>query len=306
MRMLIIGGTRFVGRAITEEAARRGHQVSVFHRGSTPVGDIPGVSEILGDRDTDRAGLAAGQWDATIDVCAYRPHQVDELAEALSGRGGHHTFISTVSFYDPTIAAGSDENAPGWDTSILAGDDLATVAIDGRTYGPLKVLCEERARAAYESLLMIRPTFVIGPDDYTMRYPKWVERIAAGGQIDAPFSDGVPVQYIDARDQAAFIIDQVENQASATFNCVAPDRAHSFRDLLETTASAVAPADTSFRWLSLEETIERSADFPLWGGVENTGPRAVSSAAALAAGMRPRPLADSAKDTLAWLQGLTA
>jgi 2'-hydroxyisoflavone reductase len=301
MRILIIGGTRFVGRAITEEAARRGHDVSVFHRGSTPVGDIPGVSEIIGDRNSDRAGLAAGNWDATIDVCAYRPHEVVELAEALGGRGGHHTFISTVSFYDPTIERGSNESAPGWETAFLKEEDPATVAIDARTYGPLKVLCEEEARRAYADLLMIRPTFVIGPDDYTMRYPQWVERIAAGGEIEAPFAEDVPVQYIDARDQATFVIDQIEAGSTSTFNCAAPQPPHSFRDLLERTAEAVAPAGTTFRWLTLEESVERISEFPLWGGVENSGPRAIDTSAALAAGMRPRSLQESARDTLAWV-----
>lgn len=303
MRILVIGGTRFVGRAIVEEAARRGHQVDVFHRGSTPLGGLAGVSEIIGDRDSDTTGLASGSWDATVDVCAYRPHQVHELAAALGGRGGHHTFISTVSYYADDIAAGQDESAPAKDTSVLDGLDLKTCPIDAKTYGALKVLCEEAARDAYSSLLMIRPTYVFGPDDYTMRYPKWVERIAAGGRVECPDSDGVPIQYIDARDQAIFTVDQIEKQANDTFHCVAPNGSFSFKDMLEQTASAFAPAGTELVYLDYEQSKERAAaDFPLWGGRENVGTRQMSPARALAAGMPIRPFAETARDTLHWLK----
>lgn len=302
MRILVVGGTRFVGRAIVEAAVGRGHEVSVFHRGSTPLAGLVGVEEIIGDRDADTSGLSAGTWDATVDVCAYRPHQVDELAAVLDGRGGHHTFISTVSYYDDKIGAGLDESAPAKDTSVLDGFDLRTCEIGAGTYGALKVLCEEAARSAYSSLLMIRPTYVFGPDDYTMRYPKWVERIAAGGRIECPDSDGVPMQYIDARDQAQFVVGQIEKQANATFHTVGPEKAFSFKDMLEMTASAIAPVGTELAFLSYEESMARSEEFPLWPGREDVGPMQMDPSAAIEAGMKIRPFAETARDTLHWLR----
>lgn len=300
MRILVIGGTRFVGKAIVHEAARRGHQVEVFHRGSTPLGGL-GVGEIIGDRDLDTSGLATGSWDATVDVCAYRPHQVEELAAVLGERGGHHTFVSTVSYYADSIPDHSDESAAAKETSVLAGMDPRTCPIDGETYGALKVLCEEAVRAHHSSLLMIRPTYVIGPDDYTMRYPKWVERIAAGGVIPAPNVEGVPLQYIDARDQAAFVVDQIERQATDTFHCVGPRADFTFNEMLEQTASAIAPTGTRFSFLSYEESLARSEEFPLWNGRENPGPMRMNPDAALQAGMKIRSLSQTASDTLHWL-----
>lgn len=305
MRLLLIGGTRFVGLAIAREALARGHEVTIFHRGKTvPVG-LEGAQFLSGDRDADTSALTGGEdaqagWDATIDVCAYRPQQVDRLFAALGPRGGRHVFISTVSVYDPAIPSGCDESAPLADTSVLDDLDTETCDITGETYGALKVLCERQVCEHYENPLIIRPTYVIGPDDYTMRFPAWVERIAAGGVVQAPLPRENPFQYVDARDQAKFIVSLLEAGTTGTFHTPAPTV--TFEEMLQSIAAAVGAADTNveFDWVSATE--EDAARFPLWGGNEPVGMMAMDSTAAVSAGLKFRPLAESARDTYVWLQ----
>ena len=186
MRLLIIGGTQFVGRHIAEIALERGHQVTVFHRGKTNADAVPDAEHILGDRDSDLENLGDGHWDATIDVCAYVPRQVDELAEALGERGGKHVFISTVSVYAEPAPPDNDEDAP-----LAALSDPTTEVVDGETYGGLKVLCEGAVSEHYTDAIVIRPTYVVGPHDYTHRFTYWVMRIADGGRVVAPDIPGL-------------------------------------------------------------------------------------------------------------------
>jgi 2'-hydroxyisoflavone reductase len=167
MRFLIIGGTRFVGRHIAESALERGHEVTVFHRGQTGADALPDATHVLGDRDHDLDRLAEGTWDVTVDACAYVPRQVDELAEALGGRGGRHVFISTVSVYDEPMPPNSDEDAP-----LATLDDPDTEVVDEHTYGGLKVLCERAVHRHHSDALVIRPTYVVGPHDYTHRFTR--------------------------------------------------------------------------------------------------------------------------------------
>jgi len=176
MRILFIGGTKFVGRAMAETALDRGHEVTLLHRGRTqPSGKAFEAAEHLqADRDGDLSVLAGREFDATIDVCAYVPRQVDRIAEALDGRGGHHVFISTMSVFADTDAPGLDE-----DSKLATLEDPSTEEVTAETYGGLKVLCEKHAASAYgDALTVIRPTYVIGPHDHTGRFTWWVRRIA--------------------------------------------------------------------------------------------------------------------------------
>ncbi len=182
MRILIIGGTQFVGRHMAEVAVSRGHDVTLFHRGKTGADLFPGCEHILGDRDHDLARLADGVWDATIDACAYVPRQVTELLDALGDRAGLFTFVSTVSVYAEPFPTNGDESSP-----LATLDDPTTEVVTGETYGGLKVLCEEVVTGRLgENALVIRPTYVVGPYDHTRRFTYWVERIADGGEVLAP------------------------------------------------------------------------------------------------------------------------
>ena len=264
MRILVIGGNRFVGRAIVESAVAREHQLTVVHRGSGPDDPFSEATHIHLDRDGDLSALSSGDWDATVDACAYLPRQVASLADALGTRGGHYTYISSVSAYADPKGPGITEDA---DLAVL--DDPSTEMRTDETYGGLKALCERAAATRFpNSLLIIRPTYVIGPHDYTMRFPTWVQRIEVGGEIVAPGKPDDPMQYIDARDQAEFIVDHIESRTHGVFHTAAPSPPFGFGEMLDAIASVVAPMGTSFRWIESDELRDRGftdEDFPLHG-----------------------------------------
>jgi 2'-hydroxyisoflavone reductase len=306
MRMLFVGGTRFVGRAIAEAALAAGHDVTLLHRGSTGGDVLPEAEHLRADRDSDLSVLAGGTFDATVDVCAYFPRQVQSLAQALGDRGGHHVLVSTMSVYADTDRPGLTEEG---DLVGLPGPDVEEVT--NETYGGLKVLCERAALAAYgeAELTIVRPTYVVGPDDYTLRFPRWVRRIAEGGEVLAPGPEGSPVQVIDARDQGAWVVRLAETRTAGVFNGVGTGLPFGFGDLLTATAAAVAPPDTTLTWVDGSWLVEQAVDpslLPLWSGGQDEWTLAASNAKALDTGLRPRPLAETVTDTLAWVEQLPA
>ncbi len=294
MRILIIGGTAFVGRHITEAALTAGHDVTLFHRGQTGPGLFPQVTHLIGDRDGDLSALASGAWDATIDVSAYLPRQVRSLAAALGDRGGHHVLISSVSAYQFPARPGFTEDWP------LAGlDDPETEVIDDSTYGGLKAACEIAVTRSYgeANRTIVRPTYVIGPHDYSYRFTWWVERIARGGTVLAPGERSAPIQVIDARDMAAWIVSLASRAASGIFHAASPPPPFGFGDLLDAIAAQVAPAGTKLVWADPGFLLQQGCDeasLPLWPGADSSADlNAADPSAALAAGLRPRPLAQS-------------
>ena len=302
MRILFIGGTRFLGLAMAQEALRRGHEVDVFHRGKTPAGTLQGATHRVGDRMTDLSALAKGEWDAVIDTCGYRPGHIETMADALAGRHGNYVFVSSVSAYAGDIPARSDESAPLASTAKLDMQALDTMPVDSETYGPLKVLCEAAVRARHARHLIVRPVYVIGPHDYTPRFSHWVKLLAAGGAIDAPGPPEAAVQYIDARDLGNFVVDAVEQELQGAFNTAATEPPFSFGDLLAGVAAGVAPEGTRINWLSVEEAKASGKDYPLWHRGENLGIAAISSQAARSHGLNCRPLSETAADVLGWLR----
>jgi 2'-hydroxyisoflavone reductase len=295
MRILIMGGTRFVGRHITQAAIDGGHDVTLFHRGQTGPDLFPAAGQLLGDRDSegDLAAAGGGQWDATVDVNAYLPRQVRALAGALGGRGGHQLFISTTSVYRTPVASGFGENAP---LIELAEPIVEKFTLEN--YGGLKVACE---RAVLElqgpGSTVIRPTYVIGPHDYSGRFTWWVNRIARGGEVLAPGDADDPIQVIDARDMASWAVSLLENSVAGIFHAVSPPPPFGFGQLLEAIAARVAPPGTTLTWVGKDYLLASGLDdaaLPLWpGGDSESEINAASPAAALAAGLAPRPLSQS-------------
>jgi 2'-hydroxyisoflavone reductase len=306
MRILFIGGTRFVGLAMAREALRHGHAVDLFHRGTTTATGLEGANHLHGDRSADTSALSRGQWDAVVDACAYRPQEVDSMAAALSGRFGKYVFVSTVSVYSDDVPHNADESAPRMATEGIDPRAPAAKTIDPRTYGPLKVLCEDAVVARHTNRLIIRPTFVIGPEDYTQRFPEWVRRIAAGGEVDAPGPRDAAIQYIDARDLATFVIDAIERDLQGTFNTAAPQPPFTFGQMLDEIIAGVAPAGTKLRWLSVAEAEASGRTYPLWAGGESVGKMAVDAGAARVHGMSSRPLRETARHVLAWTRQVSA
>jgi 2'-hydroxyisoflavone reductase len=300
VRILFIGGTRFVGLAMAQCALARGHHVDIFHRGSTQASGLDAAAHILGDRGKDLTALATGHWDAVVDVCAYRPHEVHTLWAALGKRARHYLFISSISVYAEDVAPGCNEQAALLETNSLEGRDLQNIAIDAETYGRLKVLCEQAVVQHFPRHTLIRPTFVIGPQDYTQRYPEWVRRIAAGGEVAAPEPRDAPMSYIDARDLAAFVIRCLESDRQSIFNVSAPPV--TFEEFLNQTLNAVAPQGTDLKWLTPKEASASGKAFPLWTSGEHVGKLAPDRSKAAAAGLSCRALQESARDVLGWVQ----
>jgi 2'-hydroxyisoflavone reductase len=294
MRILIIGGTRFVGRHITEAALAAGHEISLIHRGKTGPDLFPEAEHLLADRDADLSILRDRHWDATIDVSAYLPSQVTHLAGALST--GQYVFVSTTAVYAPETP-NFTEDAP-----LAEFDGPVTEEVTGKTYGPLKVLCERAATEAFgPETLIVRPIYVIGPYDYTGRFTYWVNRIARGGEVLAPGNPEDLIQLIDGRDLASWIIAMIDKTASGTFHAVSPAPPFSFGDMLEAIVAEVGPPGTTLTWVGQDFLLAEGEDgrsLPLWSKGENgSAVNTANPAAAYAAGLSPRPLGQSIRET---------
>ncbi|MFI6151483.1 NAD-dependent epimerase/dehydratase family protein [Kitasatospora sp. NPDC051170] len=300
MRILIMGGTRFVGLHIARAAITAGHEVTVLHRGRSGAHLLPEATHLIADRDADlsllRSLLHGRAWDATVDVSAYFPHQVRRLAAALDpGAAGRYLLISSMAVYDHPRAPAFTEDSP-----LLPTDGPEPDAVTPATYGSLKVRCEQAALAAFgPDTLLIRPTYVIGPQDYTHRFDHWVQRLARGGEVLAPGPSDAPLQVVDARDLAAWTLSLLEQGASGAFHAATPPP-FTMRDMLEAVASAVAPAGTTLTWVDdafLHTAGVTKQALPLWTSdplIRATS--AADPAAALATGLRFRPVADTARD----------
>lgn len=299
MRILIFGGTNFLGRH-TAAALERGHEVTLFHRGQTNPGLFPDAEEILGDREHDLALLAGREWDAVIDVPGYVPRIVRASAQALAGHVKHYAFISTISVYDSIPEPGMDESAPVGQLPEPSEDVQ-------KYYGQLKALCEDEVRAAFpDAALVIRPGLIVGPFDPTDRFSYWPIRISDGGEVLAPGDPDRQVQVIDARDLANWTVDCVERGTTGTFNATGPATRLTMREMLEACREGTA-SDATFTWVD-ESFLEAEGvgpwmEVPLWLPASDTDTRgmlAVSIDRAVNAGLTFRPLAETARDTLAW------
>lgn len=300
MRLLVIGGTRFSGRHLVDAALAAGHEVTVFHRGTSAPDGVPGAIELRGDRDNDLSALETGEWDATVDMCAYLPRHVRSLANALGGRGGHQLLVSSISTYATPIPPGSDEDAQ---LLVPAGDDVEEVT--GQTYGPLKVACEQVAHDRDPRLTISRPSYIVGPLDPTGRFSWWVDRLSRGGDVLVPGPADAPLQLVDARDLAAFHLHLLAQGTLGTFHVADPFPARTFGETLEVVMSVVAPTGTRLTWVDRDELVHAGADestWPLWHPHEDAhGLMQVDPGRARAAGLQTRPLQDTVRDLADWL-----
>jgi 2'-hydroxyisoflavone reductase len=300
-RILILGGTGFVGRHIAEAALDAGHHVTLFNRGKSDPDAFAGrdVDVLIGDRTAGELGaLKTGEWDVCIDVNAYVPRIVREACDALDGRAGHYTFISTGSVYAWSEKGPIDEDSP---TATL--DDPTTEQITNETYGPLKVLCEQAAMQAFPAnCTVIRPGIVGGPHDPSDRFTYWVRRAARGGEVLVANRPRQPVQIVHARDQGDFVVKASVEKLHGQFNTVGPTEPITMRDLIEVCAEAAGVTDLELVWVDEAFLTDEGAYLPLHlpseAGID--GLFEASSARARAAGFVNRALVDTARDTLAW------
>jgi 2'-hydroxyisoflavone reductase len=305
MRILFIGGTRFIGRTLASLAVAGGHDVTLFNRGAQDPGGVPGAAGIRGDREKDLDRLSGGRWDAVVDTCGYLPGLVRLSVNALRELAPHYTFISSISIFDHTRPEGADENGA---IKTVPDADIGTFSMEH--YGALKARCEQVVRDGFPGrALIVRPGLVIGPGDYSDRFTYWVVRIARGGPIAVPERLDAPVQWIDVRDLAAWMLASIEAGLAGDFNATGPETPLPFGDALARIARAVA-ANPEFvpitRAILEREKIEPWSDMPLalpWDGSEDGMARS-RVAKAVAHGLQFRPIEESARDVLAWWRGL--
>jgi nucleoside-diphosphate-sugar epimerase len=301
MKILIIGGTRFLGRHLVHSALGRGHQVTLFNRGLTNPDVFPQVETILGDREKDLAELLGHEWEAVIDTCGYVPRIVRLSAQSLEGGVSRYVFISSISVYAGFSKVGIDETDP-----VGKMEDETVEEITGATYGPLKALCERAVQETYsERALVIRPGLIVGPYDPTDRFTYWPVRVARGGNVLAPEGPDVPIQIMDGRDLSDFIIKLIEEGSYGVFNATGPEYELTMGAMLETCKQA-SKGDANFKWASVEflgrHEVAPWSDMPVWipNTEEDAGFSRVDISKAIKAGLKFRPLEETVRDTLEW------
>jgi 2'-hydroxyisoflavone reductase len=292
VRILVLGGTAFIGRAIVEDALRSGAEVTLFGRGKTGPELFPELTRLIGDRDTgDYTALRGGTWDAVVDASGYVPRHVGQAMDALGDRAGRYLFISSHAVYQREgLQPGATEDAP------RRPPVRDTEKLNEATYGPLKVACEDDVVARYgEQATIVRPGKVAGPHDPSDMFTYWVRRAAIGGPVALPGDPQQPVQVIDSRDLARLVVQLIADDRPGTFQAVGPAEPVTLGGLIETCARAAAAKVEIVPVMSAEEA---PRFFPL---VRTDWPSQQRSAArARAAGMPATPLGVTAADVLAW------
>jgi len=299
MKLLVLGGTVFAGRAVVEAALANGHEVTLFNRGKHHADLFPDAEKIRGDRDGGLSALEGRRWDAVIDPSGYVPRLVGDSARLLADATDHYTFVSTISVYADPPTPGNDESS-----ALATMPDPTVEKVDGQTYGPLKVLCEQVAEAAMPGrVLTIRPGLIVGPNDPTDRFTYWPVRFARGGEVLVPDSPNLPTQLLDARDLGEWTIRMVEGKQTGIYNTVGPNYPLSFHEMVGISYSVGAPAEITrvSEAFLLEQQVQPFMGLPFWipeGGAR--GLMGINGQKAIAAGLTFRPLVETTRDTLAW------
>ncbi|MCC7133552.1 MAG: NAD-dependent epimerase/dehydratase family protein [Gemmatimonadales bacterium] len=301
LKILVLGGTGFIGPHMVRRAQERGHTITLFNRGKSNDDLFPDLETLIGDRDGKLDALKGRQWDAVIDTSGYVPRHVRDSAELLKTAAKHYLFISSISAYANFDQPGTTEDAPGGTLKDPTVEDITE-----ETYGPLKVLCEKAVQAAFPTgAIVVRPGYIVGPGDSTDRWTYWPVRVAAGGEMLAPGQAADPIQVIDARDLAQFVIHLIERQTTGVFNAVGPAKPILMGEMLDRLKAATS-SNATFTWVDAAWLDGQKASFPIWNA--QTGPYAqvhtVSNARSVAAGLTYRSLEETARDTLTWWNGL--
>jgi 2'-hydroxyisoflavone reductase len=307
MRLMVLGGSRFIGWTVVAAAVERGWEVSTFNRGiSGP--DVAGVRALRGDRTraSDLERLAGfGPWDAVVDTSGYVPREVLAVCERLAPVTGCYVFMSTVSVYRGWPVEALSETSEVLRCRADAGPEFGEDIEDGPTrYGYQKAGCELAVTQTFgaDRSILLRPGVVLGPREYVGRLPWWLRRVAAGGQVLAPGKPVQSIQPVDVRDLVAFALTGAEQGIAGAYNVAAPIGAETFGGMLHACAEATG-SDAEFVWVPDEQLVacgvRQWSEMPLWRTFPGTWQ--VSAAAALASGLSCRPLAATVADTWSWL-----
>lgn len=301
LKILILGGTGFIGPHMVREALRRGHSVTLFNRGRSNAGLFPDLETIRGDRDGGLGGLQGREWDAVIDNSGFVPRQVADSAHLLAPNVGRYVFISSVSVYADFTVVNNEDSA----LATLADETVEEVT--GGTYGALKALCEQAAAAEFGSdrLAVLRPTYICGPGDHTDRFVYWPLRVRRGGRMLWPGTPQDIIQVVDVRDLANFTIDCADREIQGTYNMVNPRGTSTMGTLLRDCQAITAPGGEPI-WIDeaflASHGVYGGVDLPIWF---NSSPTiGFTAERALRAGLRHRPVRETARDLLAWWDSL--
>src|ERR1700730_158196 len=322
MKVLILGGTRFVGRHLVTAALARNHEITLFNRGKHPSAPLKSVETICGDRNSDLAKLQGRRWDAVVDTCGYLPRTVRASAEILSHSVARYVFISSQSVYADVSVSGIDETAP---VATLTSEQLdhaneidssgqPSALTYGKMYGGLKALCEQAAEEVSPNrVLIIRPGLIVGPYDYTDRFTYWVQRVARDEprEVLAPVRPDRYVQFIDVRDLAEWTVRMIETKSTGAYNANGLPNNLTMESVLEEckrVSATVSGSDASFTWVSedflMQEKVAPWSEMPLWmpeaAAPHLKGFMFINCNKAVGAGLTFRHLNDTIKDTLTW------
>jgi 2'-hydroxyisoflavone reductase len=305
MRILMIGGTVFLGRHLVEAALERGHEVTLFNRGQHNPELFPETEKLRGNRDGDLAALDGRTWDAVIDTCGYYPRIVRQSAERLSSLAGHYTFISSISVYASFRQPRVSEDSPLGHIDHTEAESADTIT--NENYGPLKVRCEEEVERAFSGrALLVRPGLIVGPHDPSDRFTYWPARVARGGEMLVPGPADQRMEIIDVRDLAEWNILIIEEGKTGAYNATGPDYPLTMGMVLdksrELTGSDARPTYVEGAWLKAQgvdpealNTWYLDPNEPEWRYAWD-----VDCSKAQRDGLTYRPLAQTISDTLAW------
>jgi 2'-hydroxyisoflavone reductase len=272
MRILILGGTSFVGRHFTEESLKRGFDVTLFNRGKTNTELYPEVEKLIGDRDGNLESVKGKQWDIVIDTSGYVPRVVEQSIEALKGNIGHYVFISSISVYRDFREGRRAEGDP---VGKLENERIEEVT--GETYGPLKALCEEVVTSELpDKNLIIRPGLIVGPYDTTDRFTYWVDRFSRGGEILVPGTGTREVQWVDVRDLVTWTLNMAEKKETGTYNVTGPSEHYTMGELIDTLDKWTSTHSTKIDWVGsdflIEQGVQPFTELPLWVPINDEYP----------------------------------
>ena len=303
VRILLLGGTLFLGRHLVDAAVARGHEITLFNRGQTNPNLFPELESLVGDRDGNLEALKGRAWDTVIDTSGRLPRLVKASATLLADAVEHYVFLSSVSVYANRSVTGIAEDAP---VAQLANESSEDVIAD---YAALKVLCEREATAAMSGrALNVRAGLLVGPYDNTARFTYWPWRISRGGEVLAPGHPDRPVQFIHTRDLADWIIRAAEERITGTLNATGPEQPLTMAEFLEACRD-VTGGDARFIWVGEEFLLERQViaftEMPLWLRKVSEGMLAVNIEKALVTGLTLRPLAATIRETFVWHENLS-
>ena len=295
MRLLILGGTTFLGRHLVEAARARGHEITLFNRGQTNPDLYPELQTIIGDRDGNLDALKGQVWDTVIDTSGRLPRLVKVSATLLADACGQYIFLSSVSVYSKRGVKDIGEDAP---LAQLANEGSEDVVAD---YAALKVLCEREVTNAMRGrALNVRAGLLVGPYDNTARFTYWPWRIAQGGEVLAPGDPARTIQFIHARDLADWLIHAAEEQLTGTLNATGPEHPLTMGDFLEA-CRQVTSSTAQLTWVDEEFLLDHEViaftELPLWLRQASEGMLAVNIQKARAAGLRSRPIEDTIRET---------